>query len=66
MPLAKSALSTRATESPRRAASRATPAPRMPPPMISRSNVWFASAAGLRRMLYRSYARRADLQQVTG
>src|SRR3989304_4276773 len=39
VPDAKSPLSTSATESPRMAASRATDAPVMPPPMTARSNV---------------------------
>src|SRR5688572_22915131 len=39
VPEAKSSCSTRATESPRRAASRAMPAPMMPPPMTRRSTV---------------------------
>ena len=37
VPLAKSSRSTSAVRSPRMAASRATPAPVMPPPITSRS-----------------------------
>src|SRR5437764_3618678 len=43
VPEAKSPLSMRATRRPRRAASRATPAPVMPPPRTSRSKVPSAS-----------------------
>src|SRR5258705_12913946 len=39
VPEAKSSCSTRATECPRSAASRAIPAPMMPPPMTRRSTV---------------------------
>jgi hypothetical protein len=45
VPLAKSARSTSATEYPRVAASRATPAPVIPPPMTSTSNGSDASVA---------------------
>ena len=38
MPAAKSSFSTSATDSPRAAASRAMPAPVMPPPITSTSN----------------------------
>src|SRR5947209_489676 len=48
VPLAKSPLSMSATRQRRRAASRATPAPVMPPPRMSRSNVSSVSAAGVR------------------
>src|SRR5436309_334114 len=50
VPLAKSPLSMSATRKPRNAASRATPAPMIPPPMISTSNRSEARAAKLRFM----------------
>jgi hypothetical protein len=45
VPEAKSSFSTRAVRSPRLAASRATPAPVMPPPMTSTSKCWWARRA---------------------
>ena len=50
VPLAKSACSTRATRNPRNAASRAMPAPKMPPPMTSTSNSRSANAVRSRFM----------------
>src|SRR5687767_556908 len=50
VPLAKSSRSTSAVLSPRIAASRATPAPVMPPPMTSTSNrAWLSSSSAARR-----------------
>src|SRR5919199_2470236 len=47
VPEAKSLRSTSATRRPPRAASRAIPAPVMPPPMTSRSKVWAAACSSM-------------------